>query len=195
MLRHLRLLLVFALCFTRLGSAALPPSSAGVVHQPSVYGTARSASKHHRQSKVSDEAIISPDRIHDPVLWHDPGNIAAKDLLHGLGGAEDEPRPPFTFLREDLKGSNPKFDARDANGVTWRVKLGTEARPEVVASRLLWAVGYYTDVDYNLREAVVRHLRMARGSGRDRRGDLVLKRPLCAQAGGRRAHRALGVET
>ena len=31
---------------------------------------------------------------------------------------------------------------RDAKGVKWSVKLGIEARPEVAASRLVWAVGY-----------------------------------------------------
>jgi hypothetical protein len=32
--------------------------------------------------------------------------------------------------------------------VKWKVKLGEEARPETVASRLVWAVGYFTDEDY-----------------------------------------------
>jgi hypothetical protein len=54
----------------------------------------------------------------------------------------------FTFLKEDLEGSNPKFDVRDESGVEWKVKLGSESRPEIAASRLLWAVGYYTDEDY-----------------------------------------------
>ena len=30
----------------------------------------------------------------------------------------------------------------------WKVKLGDEARPETVATRLIWAVGYQTDWDY-----------------------------------------------
>ena len=35
----------------------------------------------------------------------------------------------------------------------WRVKLGVEARPETVASRLVWAVGYYANEDYFLPES------------------------------------------
>jgi hypothetical protein len=34
--------------------------------------------------------------------------------------------------------------------VKWRVKLGSEAQPEVVASRLLWAVGYSANQNYFL---------------------------------------------
>ena len=46
----------------------------------------------------------------------------------------------------------------------WRVKLGAEARPEVVASRLLWAVGYFAVDDYVLPKAQIRGLKMKRKS-------------------------------
>jgi hypothetical protein len=36
----------------------------------------------------------------------------------------------------------------DDSGVKWKVKLGSEARPETVASRLVWAVGYFANEDY-----------------------------------------------
>lgn len=42
----------------------------------------------------------------------------------------------YTFIREDLKRTNPKFVVRDENGVEWKVKLGPEAKPETAASRL-----------------------------------------------------------
>ncbi len=35
------------------------------------------------------------------------------------------------------------------------MKLGIEARPETVASRLVWAVGYFTNEDYVLPELKV----------------------------------------
>src|SRR5262249_32291847 len=57
-----------------------------------------------------------------------------------------------TFVEEDLGGSNPKLVVRDRDGVKWKVKLGGEARPETVASRLVWAVGYFTNQDYFLPE-------------------------------------------
>lgn len=92
------------------------------------------------------------------VLWTNPTGIASRNLFFGPGGKEDQPGTRFTFLEEDLKGTNPKFDVRDENGVKWRVKLGPEARPETVASRLLWAVGYSANEDYFLSDLRVEHM-------------------------------------
>ena len=89
------------------------------------------------------------------VLWRDPGDMATRDLFYGPGGKAHEPRGPYTFDKEDLKGSNPKFVVKDANGVKWKVKLGPEARPETVATRVIWAVGYYANEDYFLRDLQV----------------------------------------
>jgi hypothetical protein len=36
--------------------------------------------------------------------------------------------------------------------VKWKVKLGTEAKPETVATRLVWAIGYFADEDYFLAD-------------------------------------------
>src|SRR4029077_11382232 len=77
-------------------------------------------------------------------------DIASRNLYYGPGGEQDAPHTVFTFEKEDLNGSNPKFDVRDENGVKWKVKLGEEARPETVASRLVWAAGYFTNEDYFL---------------------------------------------
>lgn len=84
------------------------------------------------------------------ILWHDPADVGTLNLLYGSGGEQNQPLGPFIFIEEDMQGSNPKFDVRDQNGVKWKVKLGAEARPEVAASRLLWAAGYYTTDDYFL---------------------------------------------
>ena len=83
-----------------------------------------------------------------PVLWRNPVDIRSRDLFFGPGGKEHAPHTVFTFIKEDLHGTSPKFDVRDENGVKWRVKLGAEARPETVATRLVWAVGYSTNEDY-----------------------------------------------
>ncbi len=112
----------------------------------------------------SKDHPLAPTQIHNPVLWEDPGNVAQKDLYLGRGGQDHQPKPPFTFLSEDRNGTNPKFDVRDADGKKWRVKLGSEARPEVVASRLLWAVGYFVNEDYNLPSAAVANLALRRGA-------------------------------
>jgi hypothetical protein len=49
--------------------------------------------------------------------------------------------------------------------VKWKVKLGDEAKPETVASRLVWAVGYFADEDYFVPELRVKEMptRLHRG--------------------------------
>jgi len=82
------------------------------------------------------------------LFWSDPSERPARDLFYGPGGKAHQPLGPFTFVKEDLNGSNPKFVVRASDGVEWKVKLGPEARPETVATRLAWAAGYYANEDY-----------------------------------------------
>jgi hypothetical protein len=101
----------------------------------------------------------------DAVLWTDPGDIHSRNLFWGPGGEQNRPQPPAEFLEEDRHGTNPKFDVRDSAGIKWRAKLGPEARPEVVASRLLWAVGYSANENYFLPVFHVKNMppRLRRG--------------------------------
>ncbi len=85
------------------------------------------------------------------------------DLFYGEGGKAGQPEGPFTFESEDETGSNPKFEVSDKDGRKWKVKLGDEARPEVVASRLLWATGYFVNDDYLMESAEVKGLHLNRG--------------------------------
>jgi hypothetical protein len=96
----------------------------------------------------SNSAALETRAEGQAVLWRDPGDITARDLYYGPGGKAHEPRGTFTFEKEDMEGSNPKFDVIDQDGVKWRVKMGDEARPETAASRLVWAVGYFANEDY-----------------------------------------------
>lgn len=98
------------------------------------------------------------------ILWLDPGNIPRRDLTYGPGAADLAPVPPFAFIEEDTGGESPKFDVRDARGVRWTVKLGEEAQAETVATRLVWAVGYFADEAYYLSEARIDNLpKLSRG--------------------------------
>src|ERR1700719_2951959 len=54
------------------------------------------------------------------VLWRNPTDIASRDLFYGPGGEKHQPHGPFTFIREDLDGTNPKFVVRDADDVKWK---------------------------------------------------------------------------
>jgi hypothetical protein len=103
--------------------------------------------RHEPESGGKERAAPGP-----PILWRLPTDIASRNLFYGPGGEEDAPHSVFTFEKEDLQGTNPKFDVRDENGVKWKVKLGVEARPEVAATRLVWAVGYSANEDYFLPE-------------------------------------------
>lgn len=92
------------------------------------------------------------------ALWSDPVDIASRDLYYGSGGEAGRPQGVVTFVKEDMEGTSPKFDVVDAEGTRWKVKLGVEAAPETVASRLLWAVGYTTDQEYFVADLQVEGL-------------------------------------
>jgi len=84
-----------------------------------------------------------------PVLWQQPGDISSRDLLLGPGGEEMKPDlSKVTFIREEKGGYSTKYRVRDGAGREWVVKVGKEAQPETAATRLVWAVGYVTEVTY-----------------------------------------------
>ena len=116
-----------------------------------------------KDAKDNDKAVVPASALTNPVIWQKPENIASRDLYFGQGGEKHQPKPPFTFDHEVMSGTNPKFDVRDADGKKWRVKLGEEPKPEVVASRLLWAVGYFANDDYLLPSVTVANLKLKRG--------------------------------
>jgi hypothetical protein len=98
------------------------------------------------------------------VLWRDPGLISSRNLLYGPGSPELAPVAPFTFIEESKKGESPKFEVEDARGVVWTVKLGEEAQSETVATRLVWAVGYFAEEAYYFDEVRIENLpRLKRG--------------------------------
>ncbi len=124
------------------------------------------------KDQKDNDKPLAKEAITQPVLWRQPADIATLDLFNGQGGKDKMPAAPFVFVEEDKNGTNPKMDVRDANGKKWRVKSGEEARPEVVASRLLWAMGFYANDDYLLQQATVSGVDVKRGSKEWKRGDL-----------------------
>lgn len=99
------------------------------------------------------------------VIWTDPGDIRTRNLYYGPGGEKHEPKPPFTYDKEDTGGTSPKFEVTDSAGEKWKAKMGPESQAEVVASRLLWAVGYSANVNYYFAETKIpgAHDRQTRG--------------------------------
>jgi hypothetical protein len=101
------------------------------------------------------------------LIWRDPGDVASLNLLYGAGGQAHAPDPngKFTFVKEDMQGTSPKFDITDEQGVQWRVKLGQEPQSETAATRLLWAAGYFVEEGYYLPEIKVAGMpKLHRGS-------------------------------
>jgi hypothetical protein len=90
-----------------------------------------------------------PVPVGRPVLWREPTDIKSRDLLLGPGGAEMRPdTSSVTFIEAQKGGYSPKFRVRDGRGREWVAKLGSEAQSETAAVRLLWAVGYQTEINY-----------------------------------------------
>jgi hypothetical protein len=85
---------------------------------------------------------VAPSKMAE--LWQQPTDIERRDLRYGYGGAPlaPDPRDRYELLDLDEKGFSRGYDVRDSRGRLWSVKLGPEARTEVVVSRLVWAAGY-----------------------------------------------------
>ncbi len=93
-----------------------------------------------------------PSRHLMAQLWNPPEDLAQRDLLDGVGGRREAPDPnvTYTLVKHINHGGSPKIEVRDPSGLKWDVKMGPEAQPEVVASRIVWAVGYHEPLDYYL---------------------------------------------
>ncbi|HJU55370.1 MAG TPA: hypothetical protein VJ715_12390 [Pyrinomonadaceae bacterium] len=113
----------------------------------------------------AQKAKGTPQQTGKPVAWRDPGDISTLNLLHGPGSPDMAPQAPFTYISESKVGASPKVKVKDARGVTWSVKMGPEAKAETVATRLVWAMGYFADEAYHYDQIEVQNLpRLARGS-------------------------------
>lgn len=84
-----------------------------------------------------------------PVLWQEPTDIESRNLLLGAGGEEMKPAlEKVTFLEDKKGGYSTKYRVRDAADNEWIAKIGKEAQPDTAANRLVWAVGYVTEIAY-----------------------------------------------
>jgi hypothetical protein len=83
-------------------------------------------------------------------LWVEPVDLSDRNLLHGSGGDGQAPNPDATYevISVDQSGYSRGYEVRDGSGTEWNVKLGPEAQPEVVASRILWAIGFHQPAAY-----------------------------------------------
>lgn len=94
-------------------------------------------------SRPPDAADVAP-------LWSEPE--PGRDLFHGVGGRALAPDPLDFFTVKSVKrgGFSRGYTVLDRAGRQWSAKLYPEARTEVVASRILWAVGFHQPPVYTL---------------------------------------------
>ena len=82
------------------------------------------------------------------IIW-EPVNTRSLHLYKGPGGAEMQPDlSSIKFIKEEKRGHNKKFRISDGSGRVWVAKLGSEAQPETAAVRLLYGLGYKTEINY-----------------------------------------------
>jgi hypothetical protein len=110
---------------------------------------------------VSLSAILAAAQTRAPTssstaeeLWMEPDDLERRDLKRGpsFGPGAPQADGTFTFVKLDTTGRSPGYDVRDGNGVIWSVKLGPEAQSEVLASRILWAIGFHQPPTYYLEQ-------------------------------------------
>jgi hypothetical protein len=99
----------------------------------------------YAQKKSGPPKSLSTGRA---IMW-EPVNTRALDLYTGPGGTEMHPDLSSTkFIKEEKRGHNKKFRISDGSGRVWIAKLGREAQPETAAVRLLYGLGYKTEINY-----------------------------------------------
>lgn len=84
------------------------------------------------------------------VLWREPADIESRDLFNGPGGESMKPDlSRVTFIRDQAGGGySTNYRVRDGKGNIWVAKLRAEAQPETAAVRLMWALGYMSEINY-----------------------------------------------
>jgi hypothetical protein len=82
-------------------------------------------------------------------MWREPGDMTSRDVLNGSGGEAGKPDFSRLTLVEKVEGGfSEKYRVRDEAGREWVAKVSREAQSETAAVRLLWAVGYVTELTY-----------------------------------------------
>jgi hypothetical protein len=112
-------------------------------------------------------------------LWVEPETT--RNLIDGPAGVAASARPAtdarFEVDSKDTAGFSITYKVRDGSGRKWHVKIGPEAQTEVVASRILWAVGYHQVPSYFVERwiAVEKAKGAQLGGARFRPDDLGMK--------------------
>ncbi len=95
----------------------------------------------HAAIRSTLDASPTADQIAE--LWHPPD--ANRDLFLGVGGSRLAPDPGAVYKVLEIKrgGFSMGMTVEGPGNRKWSVKFPPEASTEVVASRILWGVGYH----------------------------------------------------
>jgi hypothetical protein len=106
--------------------------------------------KDKAKKDTADKAAVGT-----PIMW-EKVNVADRNLFNGPGGDSMKPDlSNITFIEVEKGGHNKKYRIKDGSGRIWVAKPFTEARPETAAVRMLWGLGYETEINYLVPELTI----------------------------------------
>ena len=112
------------------------------------------ASQDNKDSKKNKDE--KKELVGKPVMWKDPTDLESRNLVLGAGGEEMKPDvSTLTFIEQKTGGFSTKYRVKDAKGNEWVAKIGKEAQTDTAANRLLWALGYETEIAYLIPHAKI----------------------------------------
>ena len=99
-------------------------------------------------SAIAQDKDRTSGPLTNPILWEDV-DPAGLDLFNGPGGVAMRPDVRrVQFIKEETQGHNKKYRIKDGKGQIWVAKFGREAQPETAAVRILYGLGYKTEINY-----------------------------------------------
>jgi hypothetical protein len=108
------------------------------------------------KKKDDKDKSVKKELIGKPVMWREPTDLESRNLLLGAGGEEMKPDiSRLTFIEQKTGGFSTKYRVKDAKGNEWIAKIGKEAQTDTAANRLLWALGYETEIAYLVPHAKI----------------------------------------
>ncbi|MDQ4121595.1 MAG: hypothetical protein M3209_09130 [Acidobacteriota bacterium] len=100
------------------------------------------------QKKSKNEKSTKSSTFARPVIW-ERVNIREQDLFWGPGGTRMRPNlSRITLIKEEKGGASKKYRIEDGSGREWIAKIDPESQAETAAVRLLYALGYKTEINY-----------------------------------------------
>ena len=112
------------------------------------------ASQDNKDNKKNKDE--KKELVGKPVMWKDPTDLESRNLVLGAGGEEMKPDvSTLTFIEQKTGGFSTKYRVKDAKGNEWVAKIGKEAQTDTAANRLLWALGYETEIAYLIPHAKI----------------------------------------